>query len=175
MRYFFDLEFIDNGVVIDPLSIGIVSEDGREYYAEFINAQWTAANEWVTKHVLPLLGKNPVNEKSDAQIRDDLRSFVTGDPEFWGYFCAYDFVAICQLFGTLMNLPEHWPKFAMDINQWSVMMANSDLPNVGKDEHHALNDARWIRDAWKVLDRSQRRRFNSATVRHRGGCAAGWD
>jgi len=33
VRFFYDTEFIDNGRTIELISIGVVSEDGREYYA----------------------------------------------------------------------------------------------------------------------------------------------
>lgn len=33
MKYFYDTEFLEDGTTIDLISIGIVSEDGREYYA----------------------------------------------------------------------------------------------------------------------------------------------
>lgn len=33
MKYFFDTEFHEDGRTIDLISIGIVAEDGREYYA----------------------------------------------------------------------------------------------------------------------------------------------
>ena len=33
MRYFYDTEFLEDGETIDLISIGIVAEDGREYYA----------------------------------------------------------------------------------------------------------------------------------------------
>ena len=33
MRYFYDTEFIENGRTIELISIGVVAEDGREFYA----------------------------------------------------------------------------------------------------------------------------------------------
>jgi hypothetical protein len=33
LRYFYDTEFIENGKTIDLISIGVVREDGRSYYA----------------------------------------------------------------------------------------------------------------------------------------------
>lgn len=33
MKYFLDTEFHEDGKTIDLISIGIVAEDGREYYA----------------------------------------------------------------------------------------------------------------------------------------------
>ncbi|HET7322728.1 MAG TPA: hypothetical protein VFJ06_00160 [Halococcus sp.] len=35
VRFFYDTEFIDNGRIIDLISIGVVAEDGREFYAIF--------------------------------------------------------------------------------------------------------------------------------------------
>ena len=37
MKYFYDTEFLENGRTIELISIGIVAEDGREYYA--VNAE----------------------------------------------------------------------------------------------------------------------------------------
>ncbi len=31
-RYFYDCEFLENGNTIELISIGIVADDGREYY-----------------------------------------------------------------------------------------------------------------------------------------------
>ena len=33
MRYFYDTEFIDNGRHIDLISIGVVADNGTEFYA----------------------------------------------------------------------------------------------------------------------------------------------
>ena len=33
MKYFYDTEFLEDGHTFDLISIGIVAEDGREYYA----------------------------------------------------------------------------------------------------------------------------------------------
>lgn len=45
MKYFFDTEFIEDGKTIELLSIGIVSEDGREFYAESLDADHSKAEE----------------------------------------------------------------------------------------------------------------------------------
>lgn len=52
MRYFLDTEFIEDGKTIDLISIGIVCEDGREYYAQCADATFTNANDWVARNVL---------------------------------------------------------------------------------------------------------------------------
>ena len=78
-----------------------------------------------------------------------------GKPEFWGYFADYDWVALCQLFGAMMDLPKGWPMYCRDIKQWCDDLGNPRLPPEGKDEHHALADARWAKNAYYFLERIQ--------------------
>ncbi len=167
MRYWFDTEFIENGKTIDLLSIGIVAEDGREFYAESSEADWSQASEWVKENVLPHLNSfrrdgdgftRACDAVSRAAIRQSLVEFCDvekyGLPEFWGYFSAYDHVALCQLFGTMMNLPARWPMYTRDIQQWAgALGVTVSLESLVPDEgiHNALTDARWTKKAWQFL------------------------
>lgn len=150
MRYWLDTEFIEDGVTIDLISIGIVAEDGRELYCESSGANLTRASKWVQDNVLPHL-THQVQTRS--QIREAIRKFVGDDPkpQFWGYYADYDWVALCQLFGTMLDLPKHWSKYCRDIKQWCDMLGNPELPSQDKNEHHALADARWNKSAWLFL------------------------
>ena len=101
MRYFYDTEFIENGSTIDLVSIGIVAEDGREYYAVSTDADHTKANKWVREHVLDKL-PNPSSPlwRSREQIRTEVYEFLTaspGRPELWAWIGAYDHVVLAQL------------------------------------------------------------------------------
>ena len=51
MRFFYDTEFIEDGATIELVSIGIVAEDGREYYAVSTDADHSRANAWVKENV----------------------------------------------------------------------------------------------------------------------------
>lgn len=65
MRYWYDTEFLEDGRTIELISIGIVAEDGREYYA--VNAEVNASlnegdlgkriskNDWLMENVMPHL------------------------------------------------------------------------------------------------------------------------
>jgi hypothetical protein len=55
VRYFYDTEFIEDGSTIDLISIGVVAEDGREYYAVSSEFNPERAGSWVRTHVLPKL------------------------------------------------------------------------------------------------------------------------
>lgn len=85
MRFWFDFEFIEDGRTIEPISLGIVAADGREYYAEFEGVDWSKANPWVRENVKPhLLGEGLM---SRAQVARDIVAFVGPNPEWWGYYC----------------------------------------------------------------------------------------
>src|SRR5579885_1294105 len=176
-RYFLDTEFIEDGKTIDLISIGIVCEDGREYYAQSTEFQARKASDWVRTNVFPHLvvccaspERDHIKRRCDqpgcpwrtrAQIRDEILAFMDpqryGPPELWGYYAAYDHVAFCQLFGTMMALPSGFPMYTHDIKHLGAMCGNPELPTqTSGNEHHALADARWNRDTYQLLMRYHR-------------------
>ena len=149
MRFFIDTEFMEDGRTIDLLSIGVVAEDGRELYIEVL-ADESKANDWVRANVLPYLGKIPVSTRELAA--QQIREFVGAEkPEFWGYYADYDWVALCQLFGRMIDLPKGWPMYCRDLKQLCDSLGNPRLPEQASGEHHALADARWNRDVYTFL------------------------
>lgn len=169
MKYFFDTEFIEDGKTIDLISIGIVCEDGRELYCVNQDAKLHLANDWVRANVLPHLPKYDDNKTwlKHYEIREKVKEFIF-DPynnlliqdktpskedeiEMWGYFADYDWVAFCQLFGTMICLPYCFPKFCMDLKQLSVMKGNPQHPKQMSTEHNALEDARWNKQLYDYL------------------------
>jgi hypothetical protein len=176
MRYFFDCEFDEDGETIRPLSIGIIAEDGRTFYAEWQHADLDRCNDFVKENVLPhmkWLGKEfaepgpPCMTSTEGHIEmcDDarmIRLFLEKwigddkDIEFWAYYGSYDWIVVCQLFGKMIDLPRHWPKYVLDIVQ-RLKIADKggwtfEMPKQEGTEHHALADAEWNRDVCYVLD-----------------------
>ena len=172
MKYFVDTEFIEDGKTIDLLSIGIVAEDGREFYAESQEADISKASDWVRENVIPHLWSRQTDQRnanawsrdggqggllSRPEIATGLRWFCNpeqhGKPEFWGYDSDYDWVALCQLFGTMMDLPKGWPMYCRDIKQLCDDLGDPRLPEQSEGEHHALADARHNRVMCEFLAR----------------------
>ena len=150
MKYFIDTEFIDLPYSTDMISIGLVSEDGREYYAESNEVDWSRSSAWTLQHVKPQLdGVGMEREKIGYAIR----RFTHGDakPEFWGYFPSHDWVVFCWLFGGMGELPFNYPQFCWDLHQWAAQLGDPELPRQEGQRHHALADAYWTRDAWNFL------------------------
>lgn len=160
MKIFFDCEFIEDGKTIDLISIGMVRDDGAELYLESSEFDPDKASEWVKQNVFPhLKGSHGIN-CTRSQIAAKVVAFVSAlgeseSPEFWGYYSAYDHVALCQLFGTMMDLPAGWPYYTRDLRQWADQIGITrplDQVVPTESEHHALADARWNKKVWEYLD-----------------------
>lgn len=174
MRYFYDLEFIDDGKTIELISLGIVAEDGREYYVQNRECKFRRASAWVRANVYPHLSHfdnarlrphdgyydGPAARavwRSRRWIAEDVRRFCDperyGKPELWGYYAAYDHVALCQLFGPMMALPDGFPMWTHDLMQYreSLGLDYLPFPLQAESEHNALADARWNKQSYEWL------------------------
>lgn len=146
VRYFYDTEFIEDGRTIDLVSIGIVDEGGREYYAVSTDFDSSKANAWVRENVLNQL-PNPGSDvwKSAATIRREVLAFLTsgsGRPELWAWVGAYDHVVLAQLWGDMAGLPRSLPRYTRELRQYWEFAGKPALPGVPDGNHDALVDAR---------------------------------
>jgi len=170
MKYFLDTEFIEDGHTIDLISIGIVAEDGREFYCLNRDCDWSKADQWVRENVLSGLPPKPDESTptyavegpwlNHSEIGPAIKYFLSKDnleirhssPEFWAYYADYDWVVFCQLFGTMMDLPKGFPMYCRDIKQEADRLGvdlNEVVPQ--ENEHHALADARHNRAMYNFL------------------------
>jgi 3' exoribonuclease, RNase T-like len=161
VRYFYDCEFIEDGVTIDLVSIGVVAEDGREFYAVSTEFDAGRAGRWVRANVLPKLP--PPSDAawcSRARMREDLLAFLTagaGDVELWAWVAAYDHVALCQLWGSMTALPRALPRFTRELRQRWDEAGRPALPPPTTDAHDALADARLNRRRWDAIEQAAAR------------------
>lgn len=147
--------------VLEPMGIG--SPDGW-YPSKFRLGRTTANPDMLP----PAKRGHYLAQRNRQQIKEDLMIFLLGgdvepttdqhlnsedyrEAEIWGYYADYDWVAFCQLFGTMMDLPKGLPMYCRDIKQWCDELGNPNLPEQGKGEHHALYDARWNKKSWEFL------------------------
>lgn len=159
MKFWFDTEFLEDGRTIELISIGVVSEDGRTYYAEVPNAlELASKTRWLSANVAPHLTQRLRVDHATLrhtyqrwQIAGALIDFMGEAPEIWAYYADYDWVALCQLHGTMMDLPKGWPMYCRDLKQWCDMLGNPKLPKQVGVEHNALADAWWAKTAWVHL------------------------
>jgi hypothetical protein len=171
MRIFYDCEFVERGrdLPIQLVSIGLVREDGRELYR--INPEClsnVSKHPWLSVNVAPYLPikaspgilewdeSHPeyqyVSMSLDNLITDVL-AFIqdTPDVQLWAYYSAYDHVVLCQLFGSMAELPAGVPMFTFDLQQLIETRPYVALPAEPWKIHHAMDDARWTRDAYAAV------------------------
>ncbi|MDR7278227.1 polyadenylate-specific 3'-exoribonuclease AS [Catenuloplanes atrovinosus] len=159
-RYFYDCEFIEDGRTIDLVSIGVVDEYGREFYAISTEFDGTRATPWVRRNVLDRL-PSPGDPawRSRERIRDELYEFLvepirgrTGEQlDLWAWFAAYDHVVLAQLWGAMPALPRAIPRFTKDLRQLWDDKGRPPLPDAEADRHDALVDARHNLARWKAM------------------------
>ncbi len=157
-RYFYDCEFIEDGRLIDLVSIGVVDEFGREFYAVSTEFDDRNAVAWVRRNVLEQL-PSPGDPawRSRSRIRDDLYTFLTeplqdeAELELWAWYAAYDHVVLAQLWGAMPALPRDIPRFTKDLRQLWDDRGRPQLPVAEAKRHDALVDARHNLARWRAL------------------------
>lgn len=154
-RYYVDTEFLEDGRTIDLISIGIVCEDGREYYAVNADAPWDriAQHGWLMGNVVPSLPRlggearqrwidsrsqqmsNPVyldhgdrNVKPKTQIADEVKRFLLsrGTPELVAWYASFDHVCLAWLFGPMSDMPAGIPYWTYDLKQEATRLGLTD-------------------------------------------------
>jgi hypothetical protein len=156
-RYFYDCEFIEDGRVIDLVSIGMVDERGREFYAVSTEFDDTHALPWVRRNVLDKL-PSPADRawRSREQIRAELYEFMIEpgeEIELWAWYAAYDHVVLAQLWGAMPALPREIPRFTKDLRQRWDDLGCPPLPAV-VGRHDALVDARHNLLRWNAMNKA---------------------
>ncbi len=155
MRYFYDCEFIEDGRTIELVSIGVVDENGREFYAVSTEFDPSRAIDWVRRNVLDKLpGPADPAWRSRAQIRDDLLRYLQepGEAiELWAWMASYDHVVLAQLWGDMRALPRENPRFTHELRQRWEDVGEPPAPPAPPDQHDALADAKHNLARWRAL------------------------
>lgn len=165
MKIFFDTEFqeMGDGLII-PISVGLIREDDATFYTQICGLRKTQLSPWVLENVGKHLEFSYIDVDGIPSITGlapwfaamQIEHFVGESPEFWADYGAYDWVKLCQLFGTMMDLPNGWPMFCHEFQQvldtpivcpdgtktTNRHVLNTDGPRQRPETlHHALHDA----------------------------------
>lgn len=166
MRINYDTEFLEDGRTIGLISIALVADDGREYYA--VNADMPqieiALHDWLMANVVPSLPvidrdlakyagfDNPLGLDLDSPlikphrvIAEEVSRFIfkTPDSELWAWYGAYDHVVLSQLWGRMIDHPSWVPMWTNDLKTEWLRLGKPEMPEQAEGEHNALQDARY--------------------------------
>lgn len=134
MNLYFDTEFTGLHKGTTLISIGIVAENGKKFYAEFSDYEETQCDNWIKENVLKhailegdeilakRLGENAnttVVLGSKADIRHELGEWLKQfeSVQFISDVCHYDMVLLIDIFGGAFYLPKNISAVCHDINQ----------------------------------------------------------
>lgn len=163
MKIFFDEEFTGLHQKTTLISIGCVSETGKEFYAESIDydREQIQNNEWIHKNVISKLSYGKYAMKLE-EIKWALNNYFISfyEPiEMWSDCLAYDWVLFCNIFGGALSLPTNVYYIPFDI---STLFKDRGIdPDISreeycgiknvKDKHNALYDAKIIKMCYDKL------------------------
>lgn len=173
MNIFFDSEFTGLHQNTTLISIGLVAEDERTFYAELVDYDQGQVDGWIQENVIARLQFDPSDR--DTGFTDPLtehRFTMKGDRYLVGEYLAkwlsqfgqvqmvsdclsYDWVLFCQLWGHAFNIPENVSPAPRDINQ--------DIADyLGISEREAFNDVNREKFAFgEYLEEMKRQKHNA--------------
>ncbi len=178
-KIFYDSEFTGLHQHTTLISIGLVSECGLQFYAEFTDYQQQQCDDWINAHVIAYTQwlKNNNNTHAQHSQQGQLTQCV-GDTayivqhlkpwlaqfqriEIWADCLAYDWVLFCQLFGGALNVPKQI--FYMPNDLVTLFWQKGINPDCNRIEfsgqaqlqrHNALSDALIARACYHKLTAS---------------------
>lgn len=160
-KIYFDTEFTGLHSNTTLISIGMVDDEGNEFYG--------ICNDYATVHIDGWLQSNVIdNLRIDtADVYGNMVEVAQGVLDFIGDrkvimvsdCLAYDWVLFCQLFGGALQLPENIYYIPIDLStMFSVAGVDPDVSREDfaefnmRGKHNALHDARVIRECVTVLE-----------------------
>ena len=135
MNIYFDTEFTGLKKDTDLISIGMIDEVGRTFYAEFSDFDINKCDDWIKHNVLSHMYNYNKTPEVDAawnlgvastqifgtreEIKEELIKWLSiyKSVQFVSDVCHYDFVLLIDIFGTVWDLPESINPSCHDINQ----------------------------------------------------------
>ncbi|MFW5847984.1 MAG: 3'-5' exoribonuclease domain-containing protein [bacterium] len=176
MKIFFDSEFTGLHKDTTLISIGLVDEDNRPFYAEFTDYDKTQVDDWILKNVINnLILDHPTLASGYGEIRTDIHAQFAGDTlfikkyletwlkeydyvEMWSDCLAYDWVLFNQIWGHAFNIPKNICYIPFDI--CTLFKVKNIDPDINREEfcglpkeqkHNALWDAKVIKACYEKL------------------------
>jgi hypothetical protein len=145
------------------ISIGLVADDGREFYGESTEFRKESCTAFVNDVVLPKLGRFPGRAMLRAQLRKELLGWLAQYDDQQPVLC-YDFIVDIVLF---LDLVLYMPGRLVEKNIWPLIdeaaveqyFMSAHVAGEPDEDHHALYDARANRYAYATSMKIRGDRF----------------
>lgn len=180
MKIFFDTEFTGLHKDTTLISIGLIDENGRTFYAEFLDYDKSQCDDWIKKNVIAHLKLpnstclNYNDENTWCNVKGDKLLVQTTLTQWLSKYdsvelisdvCHYDMVLFIDIFGSAFDLPKNVNPACHDINQDIAEYFNiTEIEAFDKsrediiksyyidgDKHNALYDAKVIKLIYDMI------------------------
>ena len=178
MNIYFDTEFTGLHKNTTLISLGMVSEDGKKFYAEFTDYDKSQVNNWIKENVIANLWLEKTMSEGYTQhklnfsvargnktliklaLLDWLKQFET--VELYSDCSHYDMVLFVDIFGNAFDLPENICPACYDINQdiakvldisgsQAFNVSREKFSGIDGDKHNSLYDAEVIKACYEKI------------------------
>lgn len=173
-KIFLDTEFTGLHQKTTLISIGLVSECGREFYCELVDYDKSQVDEWIQKNVIDnllypegeeiRLGTVEFYEKchfvsTKATLKEALINWFDtfNEVEIWSDCLAYDWVLFNGIFGHAFNIPKNVYYIPFDIcTLFKIKGIDPDISreeysNIDGRKHNSIYDAKVIKSCYEKL------------------------
>lgn len=166
MKIFMDTEFTGLHQGTTLISIGLVSEDGRTFYAEFNDYDESQCDEWIKNNVISNLIINGPSDMNFTIVDDhpfsfdmdfskiqefeirgntrDVRDYLTkwleqfDSVEIWSDCLAYDWVLFCNIWDHAFNVPK--VVFYIPFDICTLFKIKGVDPDIDREEFSNMTD-----------------------------------
>lgn len=174
MNIFFDTEFTGLHKDTTLISIGLIAENGRTFYAEFVDYSRVQIDDWIQRNVIDNLKFKELgsflNTRDGNVEAKGTKQYISKYLKEWlesfdqpiqlvSDVCHYDMVLFIDLFGSAFDLPKNVSPVCHDLNQdiathytcgddYSAFDASREQLlgyEVDGDKHNSLYDAKVIK------------------------------
>lgn len=179
MNLFYDSEFTGLHQTTTLISLGMVAEDGRAFYAEFNDYDRSQCDPWIRDNVLAHTRWINQPDATTGQWREQALTLCYGDSasirtalqtwlaqferiEIWADCPAWDWVLLCELFGGAFHIPQQiyylpfdlvtlFKAQGLDPDTDRASFAGSAASGPLQQRHNALYDAQILRGCYRKL------------------------
>ena len=181
MNIYFDTEFTGLHKDTTLISIGLISEDNKTFYAEFTDYDESQVDDWIQTNVIDnLIIKNYGVQKDtwNETIVKGSKTLIKFYLSMWlsqfesvqlvSDVSHYDMVLFIDIFGSAWDLPKNINPSCHDINQdiaecyniteeQAFDMSREEIlidceVNISGDKHNSLYDAKVIKESYERIN-----------------------
>ena len=172
-KVFFDTEFTGLHQSTTLISIGLISDCGKTFYAEFNDYDFNQVDDWLKENVINNLQYNGIYQKLDKtkesvsykSTTENIKVMLSEwfsqfeEVEIWSDCLSYDWVLFNEIFGHAFNIPKNVYYIPFDIcTLFKIKGVDPDISREefsemqeGSQKHNALWDAKVIKICYDKL------------------------